>query len=387
MPEGQLQAALPRQAGGDAVMPFLDLRGATDEVLSQVQRSWSRLLRSSSFIGGDVVRDFEMDFASYCGVSNAVGTANGTDALQLVLRGLGIGVGDEVLVPANTFIATAAAVVMAGATPRFVDVDERTLQLSPACAAAAITPRTAAIIAVHLHGQMPDVVGLAAVAQRHGVVLIEDAAQAHGATWGGRRAGSLGRAAAFSFYPGKNLGAFGDAGAVVTDDAELAERIRALANHGRRAGVHDDHQMVGTNSRLDALQACVLHAKLPLLDGWNAARAQRVGDYRQILADDPVTFPDVHPQVQGAYHLAVVRLSDRDEVQTELERLGIQTGVHYRQPCHRTPAFAGDAQVSLPVAEKAAREILSLPLWPQMSARHVERVCTALQQVLAVVRA
>lgn len=245
------------------LVPFTDLAAMTREIRATIDQNWGQLLDTSAFIGGQAVEEFEAAWAAYCGVGHAIGMANGTDALQLTLTALGIGAGDEVIVPANTFVATAEAVVLAGATPRFADVSSETLLLTAADLEAAITPRTRAVIVVHLYGQMPDMGALCRAASQAGVVLIEDAAQAHGATWNGRRAGSFGRAGCFSFYPGKNLGAFGDAGAVVTGDAVLAERLRRLRDHGRARGTRYRHVVVGTNSRLDALQAVVLTAKLP----------------------------------------------------------------------------------------------------------------------------
>ncbi len=254
-------------------IPFLELAPMTREVQGAVEQGWARVLSTGRFIGGDEVARFEAAWAGYCQVPHALGVANGTDALQLALTGLGIGPGDEVIVPANTFVATAEAVLLAGAVPRFADVSPQTLLLTPECLEAALTPRTAAVIVVHLYGRMPDMGALCAAADRAGVALIEDAAQAHGATWQGRRAGSSGVAGCFSFYPGKNLGAFGDAGAVVTTDAGLAGRIRVLRDHGRAVGSHYRHELAGTNSRLDALQAVVLTAKLARLETWNAAAA------------------------------------------------------------------------------------------------------------------
>ena len=253
-------------------IPFLDVAAMTREVRDAVDPAWRSVLASSRFIGGEIVEQFEAEWAAYCGVGHAVGVANGTDALQLTLTALGIGPGDEVIVPANTFVATAEAVVLAGAIPRFADVCPDTLLLTPGCLEAAITSRTRAVIVVHLYGQMPDMTALCQAADAAGIAVIEDAAQAHGAAWRGQRAGSIGVAGCFSFYPGKNLGAFGDAGAVVTADGGLAGRIKVLRDHGRSAGSHYQHEQVGTNSRLDALQAAVLSAKLTRLEAWNTAR-------------------------------------------------------------------------------------------------------------------
>ena len=258
-------------AGTAMDVPFIDLAAMTGEVRAAVSDAWRGLLDSNRFIGGEAVDRFESEWAAYCGTTQAIGMANGTDAIQLTLRALGIAEGDEVIVPANSFVATAEAVVLAGATPRFADVDPATLLLNADALTAALTNRTRAVIVVHLYGQMVDMDAIGRVAERAGIAVIEDAAQAHGATWRGRSAGSVGIAGCFSFYPGKNLGAFGDAGAVVTSDAALAARLRSLRDHGRAGGSHYDHAYLGTNSRLDALQAVVLSAKLARLDDWNDA--------------------------------------------------------------------------------------------------------------------
>jgi dTDP-4-amino-4,6-dideoxygalactose transaminase len=329
------------------------------------------------------VEAFERAWAAYCGVGHAVGVANGTDALQLTLMALGIGPDDEVIVPANTFVATAEAVVLAGATPRFADVSPRTLLLTPEDLEAAITPRTRAVLVVHLYGQMPDMDALCRTAQRAGIVIIEDAAQAHGATWRGRRAGSIGQAGCFSFYPGKNLGAFGDAGAVVTDDADLAKVIRILRDHGRTPGSHYRHELVGTNSRLDAVQAVVLMAKLARLDAWNEARRSVAARYRAAFADGPARLVDEEPGSEGVYHLAVVRTRERARLQQQLTTMGIQTSIHYPIPCHRQPAYLRFAGGSLPVSEAAAEEILSLPMFPHLRDEQVTRVCEAVWEALA----
>lgn len=361
---------------GDAV-PFLDLSAMHAEVGEQLDQAWRDVSAAGAFVGGPAVERFEAEWAAYCGTAHAVGVANGTDALQLVLRAEGVGPGDEVIVPTNTFVATAAAVVLAGATPRFVDVDPETLLLPADIAEAAVTPRTAAIIAVHLYGQPADMDALGGVADRTGLLLLEDAAQAHGATWRGRRAGSLGHAGCFSFYPGKNLGAFGDAGAVTTDDAALADRIRSLGNHGRAAASKHLHDRVGTNSRLDGLQAAVLSVKLRRLDAWTRGRRRAMATYREGLAGGRARPVRLAAGADSANHLGVVRVPDRDVVRTALERQGIATGLHYPVPCHRQEAFAAFAGEPLPVAEQAAGEVLSLPLFPHMTRDQIDRVCAA----------
>lgn len=369
-------------------VPFTDLAAMASEVWPDVERAFLACLLDGAYIGGSPVTSFEREWAAYCGADHAVGVANGTDALQLSLTALGIGAGDEVVVPANTFIATAAAVVRAGATPRFADVSDHTLLMTPRTLAEAITPRTRAVIIVHLFGQVPDMTGLVAVAGQAGMAVIEDAAQAHGAEWRGRRAGSFGEAACFSFYPGKNLGASGDAGAVVTSRPELADRIRSLANHGRSHGAsHYDHDCIGTNSRLDALQAILLSGKLARLDTWTERRIALASRYRDLLSNTEFTgtelkLTEVAPLARHAYHLFVVRVARRDSVRAELASRKIATGVHYPVPCHLQPPLRRYADGPLPVAEQAAGELLSLPMFPHLADGQVDFVCEALCEAL-----
>ncbi len=366
------------------VVPFTDLYAMTREVRDDIEQGWERLLENGRFIGGEVVEEFEHAWAAYCGTAHAVGVANGTDALQLSLTASGIGPGDEVIVPTNSFVASAEAVVLAGATPRFADVSPGTLLLTPDAVEEAITPRTRALIVVHLYGQMPDMDALCRTAERAGLLLIEDAAQAQGATWRGRRAGSFGRVGSFSFYPGKNLGAFGDAGAVVTADAELAKQIRSLRDHGRVTGSHYRHDLIGTNSRLDALQAVVLSAKLRRLDDWNEARRRLVAQYRAAFESGPVRLVEDEPGARGVYHLAVARVPDRARVQQRLTAMGIQTGIHYPIPCHQQVAYRRFAASPLPVSEAAAEEVLSLPMFPHLRDDQIALVCDAVHEALAV---
>ena len=369
-------------------VPFTDLAAMASEVWPDVERDYLTCLLDGAYIGGSAVTSFEREWAAYCGGDHAVGVANGTDALHLSLTALGIGAGDEVVVPANTFIASAAAVVRAGATPRFADVSDDTLLMTPGTLAEALTPRTRAVIVVHLFGQVPDMTGLLAVASQAGIAVIEDAAQAHGAEWDGRRAGSFGEAACFSFYPGKNLGAFGDAGAVVTSRPELADRVRSLANHGRSHGAsHHEHDYLGTNSRLDALQAILLSGKLTRLDTWTEQRIALASRYRHLLSGTEFTgtelkLTDVAPPAHHVYHLFVVRIARRDTVRAELGRRGIQTGVHYPVPCHLQPPLRRFSDGPLPVAERAAGELLSLPMFPHLTGGQVDFVCEALCDAL-----
>jgi dTDP-4-amino-4,6-dideoxygalactose transaminase len=382
LPEVALaDAATAASPGGDAWVPFTDLRAMTLEVETEIWRGWSAIVESSAFIGGSAVELFEQQWAEYCGTAHAVGVANGTDALQLTLMALGIGPGDEVIVPANTFIATAEAVVLSGATPRFVDVDPHTLLITPETVEASITDETRALIVVHLYGQLADMDALRALTDRAGIMLIEDAAQAHGGTWQGYRAGSFGVAGCFSFYPGKNLGAFGDAGAVVCSDPVLAQRLRSMRDHGRVAGSHYQHDMIATNSRLDALQAVVLSAKLARLEAWNESRRSIMASYRAAASAGSLRFIEETPGARGVYHLAVARVSDRSAAERLFAERHLQTAVHYPTPCHLSGPYRRFADSTLPVAEGAAGQIISLPLFPHMDQRQVARVCEAISEL------
>ncbi len=360
-----------------APIPFLDLIPLFAAHRVEFDRAWTTVLGHGVFIGGPEVARFEEEFAAYCGVGGAVGVANGTDALELVLAALGIGPGDEVLLPTNTFVATAEAVCAVGAVPRFVDVRPDTLLVDLDAAAAAVTARTAAIIAVHLFGQVVDPKALLSMAQRYGLVVIEDAAQAHGATFDGRRAGNIGVAAAFSFYPGKNLGSLGDGGAVVSNDWQLLEHVRMLANHGRSTVSRHRHDARGRNSRLDTLQAALLSVRLRDLDAANARRTVLMAHYRTHLPPHVVPVTE-DPRSRSAHHLAVVLVDDRDALVHTLDAAGVGWGLHYPVPCHRQPAFAEFAGEPLPVAEAAAQRLLSLPMSPRLTYAQVDRVCTVL---------
>jgi dTDP-4-amino-4,6-dideoxygalactose transaminase len=364
-----------------ARVPFLDLRGVTDAVAAEVRTAWEGLLDSGAFIGGEAVASFERELAAYCGTSHAVGMANGTDAIHLALRALGIGPGDTVVVPANTFVATVEAVVLAGAAPRFADVDPDTLLLTADGIAAAVVPSTRAVIAVHLYGQVPDMTAIQACADALGLVVLEDAAQAQGATHTGRRAGSFGEVGCFSFYPGKNLGAFGDAGAVVTSDPVLADRMTSLRDHGRAVGTHHEHVVVGTNSRLDAVQAVVLSAKLRRLDVWNTRRAGLMATYRAVLDPEHALPVAEVPGGRAVHHLAVVRVAERERVRRELDDAGIATGIHYPVPCHVMAPYREHAGSRLPVVERVAEEVLSLPMYPHLDPEVVVRVAETVNRV------
>lgn len=373
-----------RSDGGNAEgervnVPFLDLAAQQAEIVDQVLPVWRRQLATAGFVGGPEVSAFEQEYADYIGVAHVIGVSNGTDALELAYRAAGIGAGDEVIMPANTFIATAEAASRVGAVPVFVDVDDEHLLIDPAAVEAAITPRTRAIVPVHLFGQTAPVEALTPIADRHGLALIEDAAQSQGASGPAGRAGALGRIAATSFYPGKNLGAAGDAGAVMTDDAEAAALVRTLAAHGSAVKYVHDH--VGVNARLDAVQATVLRAKLRRLEAWNAARRAAADRYAQLLAGiDGVRVPTVRDGNTDVWHLYVVRVAERDRVMAALDAAGIATGIHYPTivPLTRAYAHLGHRPGQFPVAEAAAERILSLPMGPHLTADQQETVAGAL---------
>jgi dTDP-4-amino-4,6-dideoxygalactose transaminase len=370
-------------------IPFLDLGAIHEPLADEFRRVFDHVLATGAFVGGPYVEQFEADWAAYCEAEHAIGVANGTDALELALRALGITVGDEVIIPGNTFIATAEAAIAVGATPVFVDVDPDTLLVDPEAVDAAVTDRTAAIIPVHLYGQMADMHALRRVADRYGLALVEDAAQAHGARWKGQRAGTLGDMACFSFYPGKNLGALGDAGAVVTNDAVLAQRVRLFSNHGRDAESKYLHPYLGRNSRLDGMQAGFLSVKLAHLDAWTHARRGVAAVYRDVFdqaaaAGAPAPrFVAEDPRALGVYHLAVVEVDDRAAVAQGLGARGVQTGIHYPIPCHEQPAYAHLRTRPLPVVEASAPRILSLPMSPDMDADASRYVAESLLAVLA----
>ena len=366
-----------------STIPLVDLKAQYAAIGPAVDLAIQQVLTSTNFIMGPEVKAFERAFAAYCGASDCVGVASGTAALELVLRALGIGPGDEVITVAHTFIATAEAISAAGALPVFVDIDPNTYNMAPAAAAAALSPATRAIIPVHIYGQPADMDALKALAAPRQIPVIEDAAQAHGATWQGQRAGALGDAACFSFYPGKNLGAYGDAGAVTTNDPTLAEQVRLLRNHGRRAKY--EHEIKGFGERLDTLQAAVLAAKLPYLDGWTAARQRLAARYDALLVDCEVTTPVIAPQATSAWHLYVVRTPRRDELLDHLNRNGVGAGVHYPLPLHLQPAYAdlGYRRGALPVTEEVAATCLSLPLYPELTDAQQDRVVALIHEFLA----
>jgi dTDP-4-amino-4,6-dideoxygalactose transaminase len=357
-------------------VPFLDLARLHKEIRPALDEAWRRVADSGWFVLGPEVEAFEAEFATYCGARFCVGVGNGLEALHLLLRAYGIGRGDEVLVPSNTFIATWLAVSQAGATPVPVEPSADTHTLDPAAMEACITPRTRAVIPVHLYGQSADMDPINAVAARHGLVVIEDAAQAQGARYKGRRCGALGHAAGTSFYPGKNLGALGDAGAVLTNDESIANAVRRLRNYG--STIKYVHELSGYNSRLDELQAAILRVKLAVLDDWNARRARVAAAYAKRLAGAGIELPVVPGYADPAWHLYVVRCSRRDALQQHLSRSGIGTVIHYPTPPHRQPCYSDFAGRSLPVAERAAREVLSLPMSPALSLEEADLVARSI---------
>jgi dTDP-4-amino-4,6-dideoxygalactose transaminase len=348
-------------------VPFLDFVGPYEELKAELDEAYVRFMRSGWYILGREVEAFEEEFAAYCGVQHCVGVGNGLEALHLILRGYGIGAGDEVIVPSNTYIATWLAVSYAGATPVPVEPDPQTFNIDPARIEAAVTARTKAIMPVHLYGQPADMDPIMEFAMKRGLKVIEDNAQAHGARYKGRRTGSLGDAAGNSFYPGKNLGALGDAGAVTTNDAALADRVRTLRNYGSRKKYYNDHK--GYNSRLDELQAAFLRVKLKRLDEWNGRRRAIATRYQSELPRSGLGVPTAPSWSEPVWHLFVVRHKERDRLQQNLNQGGIGTLIHYPVPPHLSGAYAdmGMAEGSFPIAEAVAATVLSLPIGPHLT--------------------
>jgi len=357
-------------------VPMVDLRAQYERIRSEVDAAIARVLESTQFIKGEECSLLEQEFAAYCGAAHACGVANGTDALILALRAYGVGPGDEVVTVANTFIATGEAILLNGARPVFVDVDPASFTMDPAQLERAITPRTKVVLPVHLYGHPADMEPILELAARHGLPVLEDAAQAHGAEVAGRRAGSLGHAACFSFYPGKNLGAYGDAGMLTSNDPAFIAKVRQIANHGGGSNKYDN-VVLGTNSRLDTLQAAVLRVKLRHLERWDRERRERVEAYARALADTPgLTLPRERSGARSAWHLYTVRAADREGLQSHLKARGIATAVHYPRPIHLQPAMApaGGRPGDLPVSEALSREVLSLPLYPELPLPALERI-------------
>jgi dTDP-4-amino-4,6-dideoxygalactose transaminase len=377
-------SVIDRAARHAVAVPFVDLRPMHDGLKAALLADVSELMDAGAFTNGPQVREFEQAFAAYCGTLECVGLASGLDALRLVLIAHGIEPGDEVIVPANTFVATVEAVAQAGGTPVLADVSVDDFNLDPAAVESVLSPRTRYLMPVHLYGQLADLRALGAVAERAGLAIVEDACQAHGAERDGIRAGTFGLGAAFSFYPAKNLGAMGDAGALTTDDSELAERMRALREHGQRAKYR--HDLEGWTARLDTLQALVLLHKLPHLDGWNESRRAAAAFYSQELDGvGDVRLPNVPDGSEPVWHLYVVRTSDPESLAAFLAARGIGTGRHYPQAVHLSPAYAhlGYAEGAFPVTEAIAREVLSLPIYPGITEEQLSAVAEAVGDYFA----
>jgi dTDP-4-amino-4,6-dideoxygalactose transaminase len=364
-------------------VPFLDLKAQHEPIRAELMSAINDVIDRGAFAGGPFVAQFEENFAAYCATRHAVGVGNGTDALWLALLAFGVAPGDEVITVPNTFIATAEAISYCGAKPVFVDVDPRTFTMDPSLLERAITPRTRAVIPVHLYGQTADMDPIMAIARRHKLRVIEDACQAHGAEYKGRRAGSIGDAGCFSFYPGKNLGALGEAGAVVTDDAAAAVKMKVLRDHGQESKYH--HSLIGWNARMDGIQGAVLTLKLRQLDRGNSARREHAKLYGQLLFGvDDLMLPIVADYCLPAFHLYVVQVEQRDQILKTLGERGISCGIHYPKPVHRQKAYErlGLRVGAFPVAEQGAERLLSLPMFPELTRTQIEVVANELKAVL-----
>ena len=364
-------------------VPFLDLKAHHAPHREEFLQAIAEVVDRGAFAGGPFVEAFEKDFAAYCGTKHAVGVASGTDALWLALLAMGVGPGDEVITVPMTFVATAEAISFTGATPVFVDIDEQTCTMDPGALEAALSPRTKAIIPVHLFGQTADMDPIMDFAARHGLRVLEDAAQAHGAEYKSRRAGSLGHAGCFSFYPGKNLGAFGEAGAVTTDDDDLAARIRMLRDHGQSRKYH--HDLIGWNGRMDGIQGAVLQIKLRYLEEATERRRSRAARYNHALAEAEGLVPPAEaPERRHVYHLYPVRVSNRDALMDRLVKAGIACGIHYPEPVHLLGAYSslGLGRGSFPVSERCADEFVSLPMFPELADEQVDLVAKTVCEAL-----
>jgi dTDP-4-amino-4,6-dideoxygalactose transaminase len=376
----QPTAPLPTAATQGSRVPFIRLDAAHPEVFTELLEVVERVGRNAAFTLGPEVENFERSFAAYCETEHAVGISSGTQALELALRGLGIGPGDEVIVPTYTFIATAEAVSTVGATPVLVDVDPETALITAEIVEGALTPKTRAVIPVHLFGRPVDMDPIVDLCRQRGIAVIEDACQAHGARYKGRRVGSLGDAGCFSFYPTKNLGGWGDGGALVTSDPELDAKVRLLRSHGE--GTRNHHELVTGTHRLDALQAAILEVKLRHLDGWNEGRRTAAAAYGAALADSSLALPEpAANDCENVFHLYVVRSTERDALRNHLDGRGVASGIHYPTPVHLQPAYAelGLTAGSLPVAERLASECCSLPLFPAIEDWHIAETVAAIE--------
>jgi len=364
-------------------VPFVDLKAQYESLQPELDAAMLRAVSDTAFIGGRYAAEFERSFAEYLGVDHCVGVANGTDAIEIALRSVGVRAGDDVIVPANTFFATAEAVANIGARPVFVDIDVATYHIDPVKIEAVITPGTTAIIPVHLYGAGAEMDVIVDIAKRHGLKIVEDCAQAHGAEYKGKKVGTFGDAATFSFYPSKNLGAFGDAGAIVLNDADVAARARAISNHGQLT--KNVHSMIGRNSRLDGIQAAVLSVKLRHLDNWIETKRSRAARYHQLLADSGITLPVESAHAPHTYHLYVVQVADRDSVQSKVSAAGVETGIHYPIALPFLEPFndRGHAAADFPVAHAQMSRLLSLPMYAELTDEMVEYVCTSLRNAIS----
>jgi len=362
-------------------VPFLDLKAQYKTIKDEISTAINEVIENTAFAGGPFVAKFENEFAKFCGVQHAIGVGNGTDALWASLVALGIGAGDEVITTPNTFIATAEAISLSGATPVFVDIDEQTHNINPALIEAAITPKTKAIIPVHLFGQPADMDPIMAIAEKHGLKVVEDACQAHGAEYKGRKAGSIGAAGCFSFYPGKNLGAYGEGGGIVTDDEALAAKIRMFRDHGQAKKYY--HDMIGWNARLDGIQGAVLDVKLKYLNDWNEARRRHARDYTAGLSSiKDVVVPQEAEYAKHVYHIYALRVQNRDKFMAYLNEKGIACGIHYPIPLHLQNAYAfmQKGPGSFPAAEKCAAEYVSLPMFAELTDEQVAYVIEQIKE-------
>jgi dTDP-4-amino-4,6-dideoxygalactose transaminase len=366
------------------VIPLVDLRAQYQSIKPDIDAAVLGVLERGQFVLGEEVASFEAEFAAYCQTRYALGVNNGTSALHLALLAAGVGPGDEVITVPFTFVATVAAIEYAGARPVFVDIDPTSLTMDPRRVEAAITPRTRALLPVHLHGQAADMDPLLAIARRHGLVVIEDAAQAHGAEYKGRRVGSIGDLGCFSFYPGKNLGAYGEGGAITTNNPDYAQQVRLLRDWGSERRYQ--HQIRGFNCRLEALQGAILRVKLRKIEAWTILRRRHAACYSELLTNEPLQLPTEMPYGRHVYHVYSIRTRERPAYQHALEEAGIQSGIHYPIPVHLQPAYAdlGHSRGCFPHAERAADEVLSLPLYPELSDEQLDRVADALRVACGV---
>lgn len=366
------------------MVPLIDLKIQHKSIASEIAQAIENVCANTAFILSDEMKAFENEFAAYCGSKHGIGVANGTEALFLALKAVGVGVGDEVIVPANTFIATAAAVSHTGAVPVFVDIDSETYCIDPDKIPGAITERTKAIMPVHLYGHAADMDAIMSIARSNGLKVIEDCAQAHGTQYKGKQVGSIGDASGFSFYPSKTLGAYGDAGIIMTDSDEIADTLKLLRDNGRTTWY--EHAIIGYNSRLDGIQAAILRVKLKYLDRWVEARRAHAKQYQELLGDlDGVVLPVEKPYAKHSYYVYVIRVENRDEVMAQLKEKGCGCGIHYPLPLHLQPAYAdlGGKEGDNPVSERYAKQIVSIPMFPELTEDQVAEAAGIIREVVS----